>query len=53
MGTYPTKVQGKWEQKYTQPKEKTKANNQQKLGKDLMKIRLMVMKWQSTTKKKT
>jgi hypothetical protein len=30
MGTHPSKVQGKWEHKYTQPKGKTKANNQRK-----------------------
>ncbi len=28
MGTHSSKVQGKREQKQTQPKEKTKANNQ-------------------------
>ncbi len=37
MGTHPSKVECKWEHKYTQPKEKTKTNNQQKLGKDLCK----------------
>jgi len=26
MGTHPSKVQGKWEHKYIQPKGKTKAN---------------------------
>jgi hypothetical protein len=36
MGTHPAKVQGKYEDKYTQPKDKTKANNQQKSSKDLM-----------------
>jgi hypothetical protein len=30
--------------KYTQPKEKTKANNQQKSGKDLMQRGLIIMK---------
>jgi hypothetical protein len=45
MGTYPTKVQGKWEHKYTEPKEEIKANNQQKLNKDPMKSRFMVMQW--------
>jgi hypothetical protein len=48
MGTHPSKLQGKWEHKYTQPKEKTKANNQQKSGKDLVQRGLMIMKWQST-----
>ncbi len=45
MGTYPSKVQGKWEHKYTQPKEKTEANNQQKSGKDPMQWGLMATKW--------
>ncbi len=31
MGTHPAKVQGKLKHKQTQPKEKTKANNQQKI----------------------
>jgi hypothetical protein len=48
MGTHPSKVQDKWEHKKTQPKEKTKANNQQKLGKDPMQKGLMTTKWQST-----
>jgi hypothetical protein len=30
MGTHPSKVQGKREHKWTQTKEKTKANNQPK-----------------------
>ncbi len=40
MGTHPVNVQGKWEHKETQPKEKTKANNHRKSGKDpyLVKI---------------
>jgi hypothetical protein len=37
MGIHPSKVQGKWEHKKSQPKEKTKANNQQKSGKTLCK----------------
>ncbi len=48
MGTHPSKVQDKWEHKKTQPKEKTKANNQQKLGENPMQKGLMAMKWQST-----
>ncbi len=42
MGTHSSKVQGKWEHKKTQPKEKTKANNQpkQKKGKDPMQREL-------------
>jgi len=45
MGTHPSKVQGKCEDKKTQPKEKTKANHQQKSGKDSMQRELMVMKF--------
>jgi len=46
MGTHPSKVQGKWEHKKTQSKEKTKANNQQISGKDLMQRGLMATKRQ-------
>jgi len=52
-GTHPSKVQGKWEHKYTQPQEKTKANNQQKSGKDPMQRGLVTIKKQSTITKKT
>jgi hypothetical protein len=37
MGTHPSKVQGEKEHKKTQPKEKTKANNEQKKVKALCK----------------
>ncbi len=53
MGTHPSNVQDKQEYKKTQPKEKTKANNQQKLGKDPMQKGLMTTKWQSTITYKT
>jgi hypothetical protein len=53
MGTHPSKVQGKWEHKKTQPKKKkTKVNNQQKSSKDLMQRKPMATKWQSTIIKK-
>jgi hypothetical protein len=35
MGTHPSKVQGKREHKKTQPKEKTKTNNEPKKKKTL------------------
>jgi len=35
MGTHPSKVQGKREHQSTQPKEKTKTNNQQKSDKEI------------------
>jgi hypothetical protein len=44
MKTHPSKVQSKREHKQTQPKEKIKANNQQKLGKDPMQRGLMITK---------
>jgi hypothetical protein len=53
MGTHPSKVQGKWEHKKTQPKEKIKVNNQQKSSKNRMQRRPMAMKWQTTITKKT
>jgi hypothetical protein len=52
----PSKVQGKWKYKKTQPKEKTKANNQQnkiKSDKDPMQRGLTTTKWQSMITKKT
>jgi hypothetical protein len=52
MGTHPSKIQGKWNHKLTQPKEKTKANNQQKSGENLMQRILMATKWKSTITKK-
>jgi len=53
MGIHPAKVQGKWEHKYTQPEEKTKAKNQQKSCKNPMQRGLITMKWQSVITKKT
>ncbi len=44
MGTHPSKVQSKWEHMQTQPKEKTKANNQQKPSEDPMQRGLMATK---------
>jgi hypothetical protein len=45
MGTHWSKVQNKRNHKYTQPKEKTKTNNQQKSCKDLMQRGFIAMKW--------
>ncbi len=52
-GTHPSKVQGKWEHKYTRLEEKTKANSRQKSRKDPMQKWLMAIKEQSTITKKT
>jgi len=47
MRTHPSKVQGKQEHKWTQPKDKTKANNEEKSDKDLLLQRgLITKKWQ-------
>lgn len=52
MRSHPTKMQGKWEHKYTQPKHKTKANNQQKLDKDTMQRGFMTTKRQSMKRRR-
>ncbi len=44
MRTQPSQVQGKREHKQTQPKEKTKANNQEKSDKDHMQRGLITKK---------
>ncbi len=43
-GIHPSKVQGKRKHKQTQPKEGTKANNQQESNKDTMQREFMIMK---------
>jgi hypothetical protein len=44
MGTHPSKVKAKDNTSRHNPKKKTKTNNQQKLGKDLIQKGLMAMK---------
>ncbi len=54
MGTHPSKVQGKREHAWHNPKKKWKQTINEKQGKkNPMQIRLEATKWRSTITKKT